>query len=122
MRGAKAMVMLRRATLVALAGLTLAGCSNGGRLLDGREAYDGIYFRARLSADREDRDSFVVTVQSARQSLEGAREAGRHKAVQHCIERFGNSYIDWAQGPDVEDGELVFDGETLVFAGRCRGW
>lgn len=116
------MGMMQRAGILGCLVLALAGCSNGGRLLDGRESFDGAYFRARLSADRGDRQSFSVEVQRASQTLAGAREAGRHKAVQHCIAMFGNSYIDWAQGPDVEDRDLVLDRDTLQLRGRCRGW
>lgn len=116
------MGMTRSATLLGCMVLTLAGCSSAGRLFDGREAYDGVYFRARLSADRSDRQNFSVAVQQASRTLAGAREAGRHKAVEHCITYFGNSYIDWAQGPDVEDGALVIDRDTLQLRGRCRGW
>lgn len=116
------MGMIRKSVLLACVGLTLAGCSVGGRLLDGRETYDGAFFRARLVAERDGRQNFTVEVPRASQTLAGAREAGRHKAVQHCITYFGNSYIDWAQGPDVEDSALVLAGDALRLRGRCRGW
>lgn len=104
----------------------VAGCSGvrdrigniGGK--DDRVAFDGKSFRANVKkADRKDRANFTVTVRDARQSLNGAREAGRYEAVKYCIAEFGTSDITWSQGPDVPDAVLVFDKDTLIFVGTC---
>lgn len=109
--------MMRSMCLALLAGLTLAGCGN-----DNRPVFDGAQFRANLNADRDDARNFVVEVRDADKTLTGAREAGRHEAVRHCIETFGNSRIDWVQGPDAADGTLRIENGNLILTGQCVGW
>jgi hypothetical protein len=83
--------------------------------------FDGYAFKAKLSKAREDKRDFVVTVENAGQSLDGAREAGRYEATKYCMNTRGSSDIDWTAGPDdAEDALQVTDG-ILTFAGRCIG-
>lgn len=83
--------------------------------------FDGFYFRTDVDLfERKVRDHFRVEVRNPQQSLAGAREAGRHQAITYCIEQYGTSAIEWVSGPDVEDGELTFDKDRLVFEGYCR--
>lgn len=103
--------------LALLAGLTLAGCGS-----ENRPVFDGATFRAKLGDDKADARSFAVEVRDAGKTLEGAREAGRFEAVRHCIETFGNSRIDWVEGPDAEDGALRLVDGNLILTGRCAGW
>lgn len=109
--------MVRSMCFVMVAGLTLAGCAG-----ENRPVFDGATFRAKLSDDRADARSFVVEVRDASKTLAGAREAGRFEAVRHCIETFGNSRIDWVQGPDAEDDALRLEDGNLILTGRCAGW
>ena len=85
----------------------------------GRQAFDGQVFRASVEFDRAAPADFVVRVQQAGRSLEGAREAGRYEATSHCIAYFGNSAAEWAVGPDSPESALVLDADTLVLTGRC---
>ena len=103
--------------------LALSGCAtfNSGKG-DKRVYYDGVAFKPKVSSSKEDRENFEVRVKKATQTLTGAREAGRHKAIAYCIEQYGNSDIIWTDGPDAEDGALILDGDTLVMRGRCLGW
>jgi hypothetical protein len=107
----------RNLGLVACAALFLAGCSD-----TNRQSFDGVMFRASLDADKEDARNFVVEVRDPGQSLSGAREAGRYEAVQHCIKKFGNSRMTWAQGPDSEADDLRFEDGDLILTGQCAGW
>ena len=128
MTGASGMRPLSRLLLLgACAGLLALpacgrGSASGGMFSNNRQAYDGQYFRARLSADKEARELFSVRVNDAAKSLVGAREAGRHEAVKYCIQQYGQSRINWTTGPDVEDGALVFEDGDLILAGECLGW
>lgn len=110
---------MRNVILAMLAGLSLTAC---GTLSDDRQTFDGVAFRAKLSAEKEDNRNFTVEVRDPVQSLAGAREAGRYEAVQYCIETFGNSRMTWSQGPDVEDAELQIVDDVLILKGRCAGW
>ena len=47
-------------------------------------------------------------------------EAGGYAGTRYCIEKFGNSRIDWAVGPDTEPGRLTIADNTLVFRGTCQ--
>ncbi|GAA6162772.1 hypothetical protein NBRC116590_04760 [Pelagimonas sp. KU-00592-HH] len=113
----------RVAVIGVVAPLCLAlGLSACGRFSDENAlTFDGFYFRTDVDLfERKVRDHFRVEVRNPQQSLAGAREAGRHEAISHCIEQYGTSVIEWVDGPDVEDAELIFDKDTLVFEGYCR--
>ncbi|KAA2316366.1 hypothetical protein DL237_07940 [Pseudooceanicola sediminis] len=86
----------------------------------GRPAFDGAYFRAKLSADPADARAFTVAVSKPEKSLTGAREAARYEGVQHCIKYYGDSMIDWSVGPDSATPPITDAG--MLFSGTCRGW
>lgn len=79
--------------------------------------FDGEYFRADARSDRGDRANFTVRVRGIDKSRDGAREAGRYEATQHCLRHFGTSLIDWIDGP--EDSDLPVDGDVFVLKGTC---
>ncbi|WP_299350061.1 hypothetical protein [uncultured Shimia sp.] len=84
-------------------------------------AFDGIEFKASAKkAEGEDRTHFVSVVRKATQSLDGAKEAGRHAGTRYCIEQYGTSKIDWVNGPDQENSALTLDDETLIMEGYCK--
>ncbi|WGH77653.1 hypothetical protein [Jannaschia ovalis] len=119
-------------TLMLIAMLGLAGCGTLGSLSSGDSGpfrggfrgasneVDGVRFRTRVSATSEDARSFATATRSAGRSLSGALEAGRVRAVEYCITRFGGSDIDWALGPDRPVEEVALDESgALVLTGRC---
>jgi hypothetical protein len=108
-----------------LAGLMLAACADNKvtNLVQRPDAFDGVRFRSSLTVDKEDRQRLVVQVPKASRSLDGAREAGRHRGVEYCIGLYGNSKITWVNaGPDADAADLRFEQDSLVFEGRCKGW
>ncbi|MBR9763715.1 MAG: hypothetical protein GYB53_09370 [Rhodobacteraceae bacterium] len=109
--------------LALCAALALSACNRAQAWSkSSRPVFDGQYFRMSLAAEKDAPENFVVTVRDAAKTLDGARDAGRYEAVNHCIERFGSSRIDWVNGPDAPAEELQFAGGDLVFSGVCRGW
>jgi len=86
--------------------------------------FDGHQFRASAEQVGEEREEFLTTVRRASQSAVGAREAGRHASVRYCINQFGRSDIEWAegQGPDDENIEDRISDDLITFRGRCEGW
>ena len=113
-----------RLALIALLSVSiLAGCGATKRVFgqDDRVYFEDMYFPARVSSDKENRQSFVASVDGIEQSLEQAREAGRYEGNKYCIDHFGSSDIDWVDGPDVADAELKIIEGKLHLAGRCRG-
>ena len=84
-------------------------------------SFNGINFRSKAKmVDKKDRSHFTVNVDKATQSIEGAREAGRHAAVTYCIENYGSSSIDWVHGPDVEPEKLRMIEDDLYLEGVCK--
>jgi hypothetical protein len=106
-----------------VAALALAGCGtslrNALKPSANRALFEGNYYPARLSRDRDDRAAFVVTVSRAAQGIDGAAEAGRYEATKYCIDQYGDSDALWSVGPDSEG--LALQDDQLVLAGRCRG-
>lgn len=98
-----------------VAAALLVGCN----LRDDRIAFEGHYFRAKLSKVDGQRDVFTVTVRDAAKSLEGAREAGRYEATKYCIKNYGSSDITWVVGPDTPAQNLAVVDGSLVFQGAC---
>ena len=116
---------MKRALILSLVAMTvLSACGKAGtrNLFGFRQAYDGVYFRPKVSGDRQNRHMFTVSVKDAGQTLVGAREAARHKANEYCIRQFGSSEITWAVSPDVEDDQLPLINGELVLSGECAGW
>ncbi len=105
------------ATLALVGALVLSGCASNN---PNHVAFDGHFFRAKLSKVKADRAQFTVEVADSGKSLEGAREAGRYQATKYCIANFGSSLVEWENGPDVEDEELVIDGDRLMLKGACK--
>ncbi|WP_089880005.1 hypothetical protein [Citreimonas salinaria] len=114
-----------RVVLVLGMGLALAGCGRFGLGWPGSGSseilFEGQRFNATARAvERRDKQSFVVSVPGAVQSLRGPILAGDHAGKKHCIHFFGTSDIDWTVGPDTDPAALVIEGGALRFAGRCR--
>lgn len=95
--------------------LALAGCGGD----DQRVAFDGHFFKTKLSKVDGQRDVFQVTVKDAAKSVEGARAAARYEAVKYCVGNYGSSDIIWTLGPDAPASALRIDGAALTFQGRC---
>ncbi|WP_238367086.1 hypothetical protein [Mesobacterium pallidum] len=100
-------------------GALLALVAACGQSPDARPSFDGKYFRARVSAERDVRQNFFVTVQPVSASLDGAREAARYEAVKYCIKRYGSSDILWSAGPDETPTGYAIDGDAATFRGAC---
>jgi hypothetical protein len=102
--------------------MLVAGCSNGFsnliRPAKNRVMFEGLYYPARISAERGDRAAFTVTVNRADQGIDGAREAGRYEATKYCIKQYGRSDTEWSVGPDTEG--LAISNDQLVLVGRCK--
>lgn len=107
--------MIRSLVLGTATVAMLAGCTSS----QNRIAYDGEFFRAKLSKVDRQRDEFIVTVRNPEKSLSGARLAAHHEAVQHCIENYGSSDVIWNSDPLDEEAEArIIDGR-LTYRGKC---
>ena len=106
---------MRLITAAVLGAVALAGCSNKDDLL----AFDGQYYKSKVSKVDGQYDVFTVAVRPVSASLTGAREAGRYEATVYCVNTFGNSDIIWASGPDDPDETLTIENDTLLLAGTC---
>lgn len=93
----------------------LAGCT----AQEDKIAFDGKYFRTKLSKVDGQRDVFTLLVKNASQSIDGAREAARYEATVYCVNTYGSSDITWAVGPDAPAENLRLNGDSLTFSGSC---
>ena len=110
---------MRAITVTMIALLMLGGCTERAK----RVHFDGKHYPTRGKAvSKDDRKAFVVSVRRADQGIDGAREAGRHGGSRYCIETFGTSRIEWAQGPDDPAETLVINNGALQLSGRCVTW
>lgn len=109
--------MMRALGILALT-VSLVGCGGGKLFQNDAPTFDGKRFRGQVSVERENRQVFTVTIQEVSKSAEGAVGAAEYKAVQHCIQYFGTSDIDWQIGPETSPLPVVND--TLTFRGSCR--
>lgn len=109
---------MRGLIVITIAALTLTACSERSE----RVMFDGMYFPAKAKKDSDDRQDFVVSVRRATQSLDAAREAGRHEATRYCLQNFGTSDIDWGEQADGDSGAMQVSGDSLVLKGRCVIW
>jgi outer membrane murein-binding lipoprotein Lpp len=106
---------MKFALMILTVGTLLAGCAND----EGRVAFDGHFFRAKVSKVDGQRDVFQVRVKDAAQSIDGARAAARYEATKYCVGLYGNSDIIWTLGPDAPTSALRMDGGARTFQGRC---
>jgi len=109
---------MRGLMVITVSALALMGCSERSE----RVMFDGMYFPAKAKKASDDRQDFVVSVRRAAQSLDAAIEAGRHEGTSYCLENFGTSDIDWADGPDGEGDMAQVSGDSLTLKGRCVIW
>lgn len=107
--------MIRFALICSFALGALAGCSDPTRQV----LFDGLPFKGRLSADKDDKRNFVATAAPVSQSLEGAREAARFEGTSYCVRKYGRSDIEWAASPDAEATALNIVEDVLTVQGRC---
>lgn len=118
MQGRTHITMRRGAGLIGAAvALTLiAGCEAEEK----RIYHDGIYFRTKTDPIDKKRTlaDFTVTVKDATQSLDAARKAGAYEGTKYCIDKYGNSRIDWVVGPDAE--QLTVSDGDVQFRGTCQ--
>ena len=84
-----------------------------------RLAFDGKYFRTKLSKVDGQRDVFTLRVRNASQSINGAREAARYEATVYCVTNYGSSDIKWVVGPDTPPENLRLVDDALTFQGAC---
>jgi hypothetical protein len=98
-------------------GLTmgLSACGGGAEQV----SFEGTVYRSDIKTERGSRDQFTVTAKPVSASLAGAREAARYEAITYCINRYGNSDIIWAVGPESPDEALPISNDTLTLQGRC---
>ena len=128
--------MTRAARLAALAlgaAVVLSGCGAvrgvasavsqpfaGGGFRGASAEIGGLRFRTRIASEDRRSRGFVTTTAAAGRSVTGALEAGRVRAVDHCIDRFGASDIVWAVGPDRDPSQVSLDDRgALVLSGTC---
>ncbi|ASP21742.1 hypothetical protein ANTHELSMS3_03090 [Antarctobacter heliothermus] len=112
-------MMVRVICILAVAA-TLGGCERAGMFKRNAPVFDGERFRTTAKSERKNRQDFVINVSGVSKSMKGAIAAGEYKAVQHCIEFFGTSEIDWIVGPDTDPQALVVTGDNITFRGTCR--
>lgn len=85
-----------------------------------RIAFDGKFFKAKLSKVDKQRDQFAIEVSPASASIDGAREAGRYEAIKYCIAQYGTSAITWVAGPDADGTALRVENDKLQLRGACK--
>ena len=110
----------RRALAALLLGtiVALPGCADR----SAQVRFNGEYYPAKVSRDRDAREQFQVAVRRVDRGLTGAREAGRYEAMRYCLKEFGTSDVDWVNGPDAEDGRLQISNGRLILNGECVTW
>lgn len=112
-------MMVRVLCILAMAA-TLGGCERAGVFQRNAPVFDGQRFRTQVKTERKNRQEFSVTVSTVSKSLKGAIAAGEYKAIQHCIQYFGTSDIDWTLGPDTDPATLPVVNDSITFRGACR--
>ncbi|MCK0168982.1 hypothetical protein MWU52_15610 [Jannaschia sp. S6380] len=122
-----------RITLLTLMAAMLVGCGTIDRLgsgvsspfrgdgLRGAQAeVGGLRFRTRLSVVSEDRRGFATATRGAARAPVSAAEAGRLRATEYCIRRFGGSEIAWDIAPEGFDAAAAVEADgTLRLRGVC---
>lgn len=92
-----------------------AGCTSA----EDRIAFDGQFYRASVKKVDRQIDVFTVTVKPVSNSLQGAREAGAHAAIEYCVNQFGSSDIIWTAAPDAPQVQLAIEKDILTLQGQC---
>lgn len=121
--------MLRLGLILGLV-LTLASCgvvrNTAGAIGVGGSATnrtdveeDGVRFRARTTAEREDKRDFAATASPFAINPEGAVRAARYQATRYCILTYGGSDTEWVVGPDTPLDQLTIVDDTVTLEGRC---
>lgn len=80
---------------------------------------NGIRYRARTSAERDDKRSFTATASPVAPDPEGAVDAAVYQATRYCILTYGGSDTEWITGPDTPVEELPIEDNTVSLTGRC---
>ena len=81
--------------------------------------FGGVRFRTRMTIESEDRRAFA-TATTGRGPATDAAEAGRVRAVEYCLRRFGGSNIVWSVGPESAPvSHLRDDRGALILRGVC---
>ena len=106
---------MKQIVLFCITAAVLAGCTARADRL----AFDGKYFRTKLSKVDGQRDVFTLRVRNASQSINGAREAARYEATVYCVTNYGSSDIKWVVGPDTPPENLRLVDDALTFQGAC---
>lgn len=112
--------MMTRIICILAVAATLGGCDRMGMFQRNAPVFDGERFRTKAKTERKNRQDFAITVSGVSKSMKGAIAAGEYKAVQHCIQYFGTSEIDWIVGPETDPQALPIAGDTLTLRGSCR--
>ncbi len=106
---------MKKIVLICVVAALVAGCSNRKE----RVAFDGKYFKTKISKVDGQRDVFTLVVKNAAQSIDGAREAARYDATVYCVTNYGSSDINWVVGPDTAPEALRLVDNSLTFQGAC---
>ncbi|MFY0682500.1 MAG: hypothetical protein JXR13_18150 [Thalassovita sp.] len=112
---------MRTIFLLVTAGLLVSSCGVSKRISEynNRATFGGKYYKARINSTKDDRLAFVATISPVSQGLDDARDAGRFEAIKYCVGAFGNSNIEWRDGPDAEETALRISDNVLTLEGRC---
>jgi predicted tellurium resistance membrane protein TerC len=105
-----------RALMIIAIALAVTSCARLRQ--DTAVAFDGVYFNAKVTADKAKLENFEIFVAKASKSIAGAREAGRYEATKYCVRNFGTSDVTWTYGPDDTDVQILDD--SLYLKGTCQ--
>lgn len=104
-------------TLLLVGALAVSACESE----DDRVAFDGLYFRSKVSRLDDSRAMFTVNVRDAGRSVIAAQQAGAYEAASYCLNKgYGTSRIRWVVGPDQPPGQVVLEDGELVLQGECN--
>ena len=81
--------------------------------------FDGMKFRARVTATSADKRDFTVSVPEATGKTAPAARAARYEATLYCLDGFAGSDVVWADGVLVDPATLMAADGSLVRQGRC---
>ena len=88
-----------------------------------RVTFNGVYYKAKAKpVEKEDVLTFAVKVPRVDRGFQGALLAGEYEGTRYCLENAGTSDIDWANGPEGDEGTIPVSNNTMTFTGRCVTW